>query len=97
MTTGLPKTIDSICPECLKVIKATEYIVDNKVMVKKECPEHGVCNDLIFSDAKIYLQMEQWHYGDGRGFENPHVSRCELPKPVRHLQHAHDPHLAGQR
>lgn len=76
LTTGLPKTIDSICPECLKVIKATEYIEDNKVMVKKECPEHGVCNDLIFSDAKIYLQMEQWHYGDGRGFENPHISHA---------------------
>lgn len=73
VTTGLPRTIESICPECLKVIPAREFIEDNKVMVKKECAEHGVFNDIVFSDARIFLQMEQWHYGDGRGFENPHV------------------------
>ncbi|MBI5885427.1 MAG: radical SAM protein [Deltaproteobacteria bacterium] len=73
LTTGLPRTIQSICPECLKVIEAHEYVDDNRVMVRKECPEHGVFNDLVFSDARIFEQMEGWHYGDGRGFENPHV------------------------
>ncbi|MBI5561674.1 MAG: radical SAM protein [Deltaproteobacteria bacterium] len=74
LTTGLPRTIESICPECLKVIPAHEHVEDNRVMVKKECAEHGVFNDVVFSDARLFLQMEQWHYGDGRGFENPHVN-----------------------
>ena len=79
ITTGLPKTIESICPECLRVIPAVEYIEDGKVLIKKECPEHGFFKDIIFSDAKLFLQMERWHFGDGRGFLNPHVTgatRC---------------------
>ena len=79
ITTGLPKTIESICPECLKVIPAIEYIEDEKVMVKKECHEHGIFKDIIFSDAKLFLHMENWHFGDGRGFLNPNVkgaTRC---------------------
>ncbi|MEK7841369.1 MAG: radical SAM protein, partial [Deltaproteobacteria bacterium] len=74
ITTGLPKRIDSICPECLKVIPAIEYIEDGKVMIKKECPSHGIFKDLVFSDAKLFLQMEEWHFGDGRGFSNPHIT-----------------------
>lgn len=79
ITTGLPKTIESICPKCLKVILAVEYVEDGKVMVKKECLKHGVFKDIIFSDAKIFLQMENWHFGDGRGFLNPNINgavRC---------------------
>ena len=79
ITTGLPKTIESICPECLMVIPAVEYIEDGKVLIKKECPEHGFFKDIVFSDAKLFLQMERWHFGDGQGFLNPHVTgatRC---------------------
>lgn len=71
---GLPRTISSICPECLHVIPALEYIEGEKVMLKKECPDHGIYEDIIFSDAKLFLQMEKWHFGDGRGFLNPNVS-----------------------
>lgn len=74
ITTGLPKTINSICPECLKVIPAVNYIEDGKVMVKKECQSHGIFKDIVFSDAKLFLQMEGWHFGDGRGFANPHIT-----------------------
>lgn len=74
ITTGLPKRIDSICPECLMVIPAIEYVEEGKVMVKKECPKHGLFKDIIFSDAKLFLQMEKWHFGDGRGFLNPNVT-----------------------
>ena len=74
VTTGLPKTVDSICPECLKVIKSRYFIEDGKVMATKECPEHGVFKDLIFSNAKLFLMMEDWHFGDGRGFINPQIT-----------------------
>lgn len=73
ITTGLPRTIQSLCPECLSVIPAEEYIVDGKVVVQKKCHKHGVFRDIVFSDAKLFLQMEKWRFGDGNGFSNPNV------------------------
>lgn len=79
ITTGLPKAIQSICPECLTVIPADEYVEDGRVMVRKVCQRHGTFRDIIFSDAKLFLQLERWHFGEGRGFLNPNVTgatRC---------------------
>ncbi|MFQ5586851.1 MAG: radical SAM protein, partial [Thermodesulfobacteriota bacterium] len=79
ITTSLPKTIDSICPDCLRVIECLHYEEDGKVMGVKECPDHGVFKDIIFSDARLFLEMEKWYFGDGRGFHNPQVngaSKC---------------------
>src|SRR5581483_9925585 len=43
--TGLPKTVDSLCPDCKKIIPAVLYEEDGKVWMTKECPEHcGLCN-----------------------------------------------------
>jgi len=50
--TGLPKTIDSLCPDCRKIIPALLYEKDGKVLMTKECPEHGVIDDVFFSDVE---------------------------------------------
>ncbi len=71
---GLPKSIRSLCPECLSVIPGREYIEGNRVLMTKECPAHGIFNDIISSDAKLFLHMEKWHFQDGQGFENPQVA-----------------------
>ncbi|HHL40054.1 MAG TPA: radical SAM protein [Deltaproteobacteria bacterium] len=79
LTRGLPKTVDSICPECLKVVRARYFVEDGRVMSAKTCPDHGTFRDLVFSDAELYLELEDWHFGDGRGLENPQVrgaARC---------------------
>jgi uncharacterized radical SAM superfamily Fe-S cluster-containing enzyme len=55
---GLPKKIRSLCPECLKVIPATQYEKDGKVVMTKECPGHGEFNDIISSDVNIFLEMK---------------------------------------
>jgi len=76
---GLPKKTESICPECLAAIPATEYEKDGRVLMTKECAVHGVFNDIISSDARIFHELEKWHFRDGRGFANPQVtgaSRC---------------------
>jgi uncharacterized radical SAM superfamily Fe-S cluster-containing enzyme len=70
---GLPKKTLSLCPECLATIPATEYEEDGRVLMSKECVEHGVFKDIISSDAKILLELEKWHFRDGKGFENPQV------------------------
>ncbi|MEM0493550.1 MAG: radical SAM protein, partial [Candidatus Thermoplasmatota archaeon] len=72
LITGLPKETTSLCPECLKVITATIYEKDNKVMMKKTCPEHGSFEDIYWSDADMYLKAERWSF-DGKGVDNPYI------------------------
>jgi uncharacterized radical SAM superfamily Fe-S cluster-containing enzyme len=78
ITLSLPKTVPSICPECARPIPAEEYVDAGRVMMRKSCPEHGPFTDLVFSDAAMFLALETWQTGDGRGFENatPCVGTC---------------------
>ena len=45
----------SICPECKRVIDAQVIIRDNKVYMRKRCPDHGWFEGLISSDAEMYV------------------------------------------
>jgi len=45
----------SICPQCRKVIDAQIIIRDNKVYIRKCCPDHGWTEALIRSDAEMYV------------------------------------------
>ena len=45
----------SICPECKRVIDAQVIIRDNKVFMRKRCPDHGWFEALISSDAQMYI------------------------------------------
>jgi len=76
---GLPKITQSLCPECTKVIDALVFEEDGKVYMEKVCPEHGPCRDLVYSDAKLYVKMQNWTFGDNRGVSNPAIpeaTRC---------------------
>ena len=76
---GLPKVTQSLCPECTRLIDALVFEEDGKVMMEKTCPEHGYVKDVCYSDAKMYLKMERWHFGDNRGVANPAIpnaTRC---------------------
>ncbi len=68
---SLPRTIRSLCPECLQTISADEFIEDGHVIIQKSCGVHGTFRDVVFSDAEMFLRMEAWHFGDGQGFGNP--------------------------
>jgi len=71
---GLPKETQSMCPECKQLIVATIFEEDGKVMMEKTCPEHGYFKDLVYSDVALYLRMENWFFGDGKGLLNPPVT-----------------------
>ena len=76
---GLPKTTQSLCPDCTQLIDARIFEEDGKVVMEKHCPDHGDFRDIVYSDAKLYLKMEEWSFGDNRGLENPLVTdatRC---------------------
>ncbi len=70
---GLPKPTQSLCPECAQLINAMVLEENGKVVMEKSCPRHGSFKDVVFSDARLYLQMEEWHFGDNRGVSNPAV------------------------
>lgn len=70
---GLPKITTSLCPECNRKIEAVLFEENGKVYMEKTCPEHGEFRDVVYSDVKLYLKMEEWTFGDGRGVSNPAI------------------------
>lgn len=73
---GLPKTTESLCPECLKVIPATMREDAGKVVMEKTCPEHGDFRDVVWSDADMYLKVEKWAK-DGVGVTAPAIPKAK--------------------
>ncbi|MCS6952311.1 MAG: radical SAM protein [Bryobacterales bacterium] len=76
---GLPKSTQSLCPECVRLVEARLFEEGGKVIMEKTCPEHGLYRDVVYSDVRLYLKMEEWHFGDNRGVENPAIpnaTRC---------------------
>ncbi|MFQ6081268.1 MAG: tetraether lipid synthase Tes [Candidatus Bathyarchaeia archaeon] len=73
------KETRSICPECFKVLDATVFEEDNKVYIKKECPEHGKFLDMYWSDYEQYLRAERFRH-EGEGLRNPRTkTRMDCP------------------
>jgi uncharacterized radical SAM superfamily Fe-S cluster-containing enzyme len=64
------KKTKSICPECLKVLDATIFEEGGKVYISKDCPEHGPCQELYWSDYDQYKRAEKLKYV-GDGLKNP--------------------------
>jgi len=76
--TGLPKEINSICPDCTRIIKATLYPEGGKVWIKKSCAEHGEFKDIFYGDIDLYYRTEGLWFGDGRGIEDPAVKNATV-------------------
>src|SRR6185369_6117768 len=51
----------SICPECRKVIDAQILLRDNKVYMRKRCPDCGQFEGLIYSDAQMYTSQGKYN------------------------------------
>jgi uncharacterized radical SAM superfamily Fe-S cluster-containing enzyme len=51
----------SICPACRKVIDAHIILRDNKVYMRKRCPEHGQFEVLIYGDATAYTSAAKYN------------------------------------
>ncbi|MCW1299909.1 MAG: radical SAM protein, partial [Candidatus Parvarchaeota archaeon] len=52
----------SLCPVCIKPIDAYIYEKDNKIIMHKECEEHGKFDVLIWSDAALYHRFMKYSY-----------------------------------
>ena len=81
IVTALPKTVETLCPECSCLLLGRYYEKDGAVWIEKTCPEHGYCRDKISSDPGLYLRATRAGFQDERGVHNPHV-RCAEACPT---------------
>ena len=51
----------SICPTCRRVIDGHILLRDNKVYMRKRCPEHGRFEGLIYGDAEAYISSSRYN------------------------------------
>ncbi|MGH9069628.1 MAG: radical SAM protein [Acidimicrobiales bacterium] len=51
----------SICPQCRRVIDAKILLRDNKVYMRKRCPDHGEVEALIYGDAAAYSRNSRYN------------------------------------
>jgi hypothetical protein len=70
----LPRTVETLCPQCAAVIVGRYFVEDGAVHIEKVCPEHGHFRDMINSDVLLYSKASWWTYGEQPGLEAPHVT-----------------------
>ncbi len=71
---GLPKTVETLCPECSCILLGRYYVQDNVVLIEKTCPEHGYFRDKINTDVRLYLKATRSIFQDERGVCDPQVT-----------------------
>ena len=70
---SLPRTVETLCPQCGAILLGRYYVADGKVLTEKTCPEHGYFRDCVNSDAKLYLKASHCSFEDGPGQQFPLV------------------------
>jgi len=70
---ALPRTVETLCPECSCIILGRYFERDNNVYIEKTCPEHGYVRDKVYTDARLYLQATRHVFQDERGVHRPQV------------------------
>jgi len=69
-------TTKSICPVCFKRIEARLREVDGKVIIEKDCEEHGHFEDVFWSDAEMYKRAKRYMV-DKTGVQNPNTKELK--------------------
>lgn len=71
-TGDLPLHTRSMCPDCKRLLDALVYERDEKVFIKRECPEHGEFDEVYWEDAEYYKFAKQFGVGS-KGIDNPNI------------------------
>ncbi|MEM1685943.1 MAG: radical SAM protein [Acidilobaceae archaeon] len=65
----------SLCPDCLRLLPAIIVERDNKLYIRKICPDHGLIEELYFSDYSMYSRLMKWEEtGKGLGGAGAYTS-----------------------
>jgi uncharacterized radical SAM superfamily Fe-S cluster-containing enzyme len=70
---GLPRTVETLCPECAALILGRYFVRDEIVWIEKTCPEHGYFRDKINTNVRMYLKGAVSGFQDERGVLEPQV------------------------
>lgn len=73
---GLPRTLETLCPECSCNVLGRYYVKNGRVMIEKTCPQHGYFRDCINSDVRVYLRANYWTFEEQPGLTNPKVTNA---------------------
>ncbi len=67
----LPRTVQTLCPECCAIILGRYFVQDRAVFIEKTCPEHGYFRDRISSDVLLYCKAAWWTFEEHPGQKSP--------------------------
>jgi 7,8-dihydro-6-hydroxymethylpterin dimethyltransferase len=68
----LPYKTRSVCPECKRTLEAEIYARDNKVYIKRTCPEHGEFDEIYWDSAEEFNRARVYA-STARGLTNTNV------------------------
>lgn len=71
--TTINKSVQSLCPICLKVVKAHIFEDDGSIKIEKKCEVHGVFSDIYWSDSELYRKFDRYGRNSGNGLDNPNT------------------------
>ena len=70
----LPRTVETLCPECAAVVPGRYFVEDSAVWIEKTCPRHGHVRDKINSDVLLYSKAAWWTFEEHPGQLFPQVT-----------------------
>ena len=68
----LPRTVETLCPECGAIVLGRCFVQDGAVWIEKACPVDGYVRDCISSDALLYSKAAWWTFEEHPGLAAPH-------------------------
>ncbi len=92
---NLPYNTKSICPECKRVLDAMVYEKNGNVFLKRNCPEHGVFDELYwdsveqFNKAKKYASHSRGLLNNNVGLTKNTGSNCPFDCGLCSNHHSH--------
>jgi uncharacterized radical SAM superfamily Fe-S cluster-containing enzyme len=93
----LPKTVETLCPDCGKNIVGRVFDWQGDVYMEKTCPDHGYVKDRVSTNTELFLKCQQWSFRDGAGLSNPNVTDANDCPSQCGLCNQHQSHtLLGQ-
>jgi len=70
----LPRTVETLCPECSAIVLGRYFVKDGAVMIEKTCPEHGYFVDCVNSDVLLYSKAAWWSFEEHPGQRFPQIT-----------------------
>jgi Predicted Fe-S oxidoreductases len=87
----LVRVTSSLCPVCYRLLPAVIFEKEDKLYIRKVCPDHGEFEDLYYGDVNLYYKFDYWEY-EGKGPKVPYVdlkSPCPFNCGLCPMHHQH--------